>query len=108
MPDVRGGIGADAEWSRHCGVSTSDRTFGSTSIDVSDTGIGVGRSNSGEGLGTNGRAVAGVDPVADPKGPGGAKGKPAGSVQAGTPLGSMGPEGVLEGAGDPNILCRAA
>ena len=63
------------------------------------------RSYSSEGLGAAGLAMPGVnqDPIADPGGPPGIKGKHTNSTPAGTPLDSVGPKDGPKGVGGPKI-----
>ena len=77
-------------------ASESDRTIGSSSLSG-----GAGRFCSGEGRRAGGRAVSGVDldPITDSEDPAGVEDIPADGILAGTPLGSLGPEGAPEGAG---------
>ena len=84
----------------------SDKTIGLILI-IGVSGVGP---DSDTGLDTGGRFVAevGPDPLADPEGLTGVKGKPADGDPAGLPLGSMGPESAPEGAMGPKILFMAS
>ena len=68
---------------------------------VSGVDIGIGGSCPGMGSGTRkgSGSEAGVDPVADPKGPTGTEGGPAGQRQNERSLSSLWTMGMPEGAG---------